>query len=270
VLLADDKDINLDDNVEPTFAAAYSVLDQDTGEILEHRQLWRLPKYKATWYKSYANEIGRLCQGVGRHPSKPNTKRVTGTNTMKVIMYNDIPIEHREDVAHTRVVCEVRPSKPDPNRTRITIGGNTITYLGDCRTKTGSLETLKLVLNSTLSTPDERFMTADLENFYLMTRLDRPEYACIQLSVMPQEIIDEYDLERYAHNGWIYYEIMMGMYGLKQSGKLANDLLSTRLFKQGYYQCATTPGLWKHKWRPITFSLIVDDFGIQYTGRKHS
>ena len=90
-------------------------------------------------------------------------------------------------------------------------------------------------------------MTANLENFYLMTRLDRPEYARIQLSVMPQEIIDKYELEKYAHNGRIHFEIMMGMYGLKQFGKLANDLLSERLFKHGYYQCETTPGLWKHK-----------------------
>jgi hypothetical protein len=28
--------------------------------------------------------------------------------------------------------------------------------------------------------------------------------------------------------------------------------------------------LWKHKWRPITFALIVDDFGVQYTGIEHA
>ena len=60
------------------------------------------------------------------------------------------------------------------------------------------------------------------------------------------------------------------MYGLKQAGKLANELLATRLFGQGYYQCATTPGLWRHKWRPVIFALIVDDFGVQYTGRQHA
>jgi hypothetical protein len=157
----------------------------------------------------------------------------------------------------------VWPGKSDPNRTRVTIGGNTITYLGNCGTKTASLETVKLVLNSTLSTPNARYMTADLENFYLMTPLDRPEYARIQLSVMPQEIIKEYELEKYTHNGWIYFKIMMGMYGLKKSRKLANNLLSERLFKHGYYQCATTPGLWKHKWIPITFVLgFYGRFGI--------
>jgi hypothetical protein len=59
---------------------------------------------------------------------------------MKPIMFQDIPIDRRRDVAHTRVVCEVRPTKADPNQTRITIGGNTINYTSDCGTKTGSLE----------------------------------------------------------------------------------------------------------------------------------
>jgi hypothetical protein len=56
-LLADDND-NFDDDKQPTTATAYSVLDHDTRETLEHRQLQRLPKYKATWDTSYADEIG--------------------------------------------------------------------------------------------------------------------------------------------------------------------------------------------------------------------
>jgi len=27
------------------------------------------------------------------------------------------------------------------------------------------------------------------------------------------------------------------------------------------YECINTPGLWRHEWRPITFTLVVDDFG---------
>ena len=29
-------------------------------------------------------------------------------------------------------------------------------------------------------------------------------------------------------------------------------------------------GLWKHKWRPVTFSLVVDDFGVKYIGKQHA
>jgi hypothetical protein len=45
---------------------------------------------------------------------------------MRPIMFHDIPHDRKGDIAHTRVVCEVCPTKADPNRTRITIGGNTI------------------------------------------------------------------------------------------------------------------------------------------------
>jgi hypothetical protein len=43
-----------------------SVLDPATGKFLEHRQLCRDPRYKATWDTSYTNKLGRLCQGIGR------------------------------------------------------------------------------------------------------------------------------------------------------------------------------------------------------------
>ena len=58
-----------------------------------------------------------------------------------------------------------------------------------------------------------------------------------------------------------------GCYGLPQSGRLANDLLRTCLEKAGYYEAATTPGLWCHKWSPIQFVLLVYDFGIEYVGK---
>ena len=71
------------------------------------------------------------------------------------------------------------------NRTRITIGGNRICYPGDTGTKTGSLELVKLVLNSVLSTRDGKFACFDLKNFYLGTPLDRPEYVRIKITNIP-------------------------------------------------------------------------------------
>ena len=73
-----------------------------------------------------------------------------------------------------------------------------------------------------------------------------------------------------VQNGWIYFEIIRGCYGLPQSGRLVNDLLYTLLEKAGYCEAATTPGLWRHKWSPIQFLLIVDDFGIKYVGNQHA
>jgi hypothetical protein len=159
-------------------------------------------------------------------------------------MFHKIPKDRLKDVAQTRVVCEVRPTKEDPNRTRITICGNTISYCGDCGTKTGAIKVVKAVLNSVCSRKNAKFLCADISNYFLDTPLDRPEYVRIKIEHIPQEFIDKYILMQYVHNGWVYFEITKGIYGLKQAGKLANDLLTERLSKHGYYQCATTPGLW--------------------------
>ena len=37
----------------------------------------------------------------------------------------------------------------------------------------------------------------------------------------------------------------------------------------GYEPVAQTPSLWRHKYRPITFTLVVDDLGIKYVGDEH-
>ena len=172
---------------------ALSVLDSSTGKFLEHRQLRRDPKFKPTWDTSYANELGRLCQGIGVGP-KPNSKRVEGTNTFFRIDYNDIPVHKRKEICHTLVVCEVRPEKDDPDRTCITIGGSRICYPGDVSTNTASLELVKNLLNSVLSRKGARFSTINLKNFYLDTPMPDPEYVCIKLSDIPEEFILEYNL----------------------------------------------------------------------------
>jgi len=60
------------------------------------------------------------------------------------------------------------------------------------------------------------------------------------------------------------------MYGLPQSGILVNKLLREHLLKHSYYKIPHTPGLWKHVSRPISFILVVDDFGIKYVGEEHA
>jgi hypothetical protein len=57
------------------------------------------------------------------------------------------------------------------------------------------------------------------------------------------------------------------MYGLPQAGIIAQELLTKRLHKAGYRQSKITPGYWRHDWRPISFTLVVDDFGMKYTNK---
>ena len=88
--------------------------------------------------------------------------------------------------------------------------------------------------------------------------------------LFPPEIALQYSLASLAHNGWIYMEIRKGMPGLKQAGLLANQRLRTHLAKYGYHPMDRTPALWCHDTRPITFTLVVDGFGIKYVGKTHA
>ena len=83
------------------------------------------------------------------------------------------------------------------------------------------------------------------------------------ISAIFQEIIDKCNLRELSENRWVYREIQKGLYRLEQEDILANQLLAKRLNKTGHHPCQFTPGLWRHVWRPITFALVVDDFGIK-------
>jgi hypothetical protein len=113
-------------------------------------------------------------------------------------------------------------------------------------------------------------MMMDINNYYLGTPQPRFEYMKMVLSWFLEDIVNKYNLNELAVDGWVYIEIIKGMYGLKQEGLLANQLLQTRLAPFGFYPARHAPWLWLHKTRPISFSLLVDDFAVKYVGKQHA
>jgi hypothetical protein len=73
-----------------------------------------------------------------------------------------------------------------------------------------------------------------------------------------------------AQDGNVYIGIQKGTYGLPMAGVLDNELLQRNLSKDGDHPTQHTHDLWKHATRPISFSLVVDDFGVKYGGREHA
>eukprot|EP00804_Cyclotella_cryptica_P017258 CCRYP_016817-RA/>CCRYP_016817-RA protein AED:0.28 eAED:0.28 QI:0/0/0/1/0/0/5/0/734 len=242
---------------------AMPVLDQDTGQLLEHKQLRRHPKHKTTRDASYSNKLGRLCQGIGHHPQlntrsalkAPTPSSPSSIRTSQINAKAMSPIL----VWSAKSACNKLTPTAHASRSAVTASGIQAT-----------VEPKRAPWKPVLSTPTACFASFDISNFYLGTPLDRPEYARIKLSDIPDDFIQEYSLHDFAHNGYVYFKVTKGFYGLKQAGKLSNDLLTQRLEMHGYYQCATTPSLWRHKWRPVMLVLIVDDFGIQYSDRRHA
>ena len=56
--------------------------------------------------------------------------------------------------------------------------------------------------------------------------MNRPEYMRLPSKIIPQEIMEQYNLQTKINDGWVYVRIDKGMYRLPQAGILANKLLS--------------------------------------------
>jgi hypothetical protein len=149
----------------------------------------------------------------------------------------------------------------------MTVGGDRIEYPGEVATKTADLAVTKAILNSVCSTKAALYINMDINNYYLGTPLEQYENVRTPISMVPDKIMDEYNLHALVHNGYLYVKERKGMYGLPQAGLLANVILAKRLAKHGYSPVPHTCGLWTHKWRPVKFSLVLDDFGVMYVGR---
>ena len=66
-----------------------------TGKAFEYKDLINIQEHKELWTTSYANELGRLTQGI---------RDIPGTNTMFFIHKNYIPQDRRKDITYGRIV----------------------------------------------------------------------------------------------------------------------------------------------------------------------
>jgi hypothetical protein len=234
-----------------------AVYDPETGSQLEYRKLIRHPKYQKIWSHSAANEFGRLAQGI---------RNIPGTDTIKFIHKTEVP--KGQVVTYGRFVCDIRPQKEEKERTRLTVGGNLIDYPGKVSAPTANLTTYKLHCNDVISTPGAKAVNWDIANFYLNTPLPQPEFMKLHISLIPEEIVQHYNLQdKVDDKGFVYIRIDKGMYGLPQAGALANQLLQQRLAPYGYSPVRHTPGYWRHESKPTAFVLVVDDFSTKYLGQ---
>jgi hypothetical protein len=226
-----------------------------TGVSMEYRHLISDPTTKAAWQLSTANEFRHLAQGIG--------DRIKGTNTMKFIQANELPADQQPTYIWTE-----QPQKEEKFHTQMTVGGNLIDYPGNV--STAEMDTIKILLNR-VDHPGRTICSANMTNFYLNMPMDRHEFVCIPINLIPDEILHEYQLHNLVDSkGFVLACIEKGMYGLLQAGMLVNKLLQEQLGPHGYHACKHTAGLWQHDNQPIMLTLIVDDFGIHYKGKQQA
>ena len=87
----------------------------------------------------------------------------TGTNTIFFMHPSKIP--KNKKVTYCRIVSTIRPLKSEVHRVRVTVGGDRLDYDGNTSAVPAQLSTVKVHLNSTISTPGARHKTTDMKDF---------------------------------------------------------------------------------------------------------
>ena len=236
------------------------IFNETTGKKETLESLLNGPD-RARWLKALSNEIGRLASG--------NIYGVKFTNTIKFIKKSDVPSD--KTVTYATFVCDFRPLKSEPWRIRCVVGGDKLPYDSDPSSPAANLLETKILLNSTISDSKHgaKFLTADIKDHFLASPMEKPEYMRMPLKIMPQDIIDRYNLQDIvADDGYVYIQIVKGMYGLKQAALLAYNELCSFLKPAGYSPIPSSLSMWKHHTRKTIFSLCVDDFGVNYFNKK--
>jgi hypothetical protein len=159
-------------------------------------------------------------------------------------------------------------------RVRGTAGGDRLPSSCPPSTDVASLTAVNIALNSVVL-GDAFFGTADITDFYLGTPVTLPlsqrQFIRIDIDSYSPAVLARLSLLPFIHsarngNRFVIFRIDQTMYGLKDAGKLSNLRLVSLLSASGFLETAT-PCLFRHVSRPISFVLVVDDFGIKYQNR---
>ena len=154
------------------------VVHPKTGEVItKYAKLANDPdpEISETWKNGLGKEFGNMAQG----DEKTGTK---GHDAIHVLTHEQIrKIPKHKVITYARLVVDFRPQKKDPNRVRMTAGGNLIEYAGELTTRTADLTTAKIVWNSTISTAGAKYACFDISNMYLHTPLAPEDYEYMRI-----------------------------------------------------------------------------------------
>jgi hypothetical protein len=129
------------------------------------------------------------------------------------------------------------------------------------------MEALKLLLNCMIS-ENSYWTTMDLTDFYLGTDLPHEEYIHIPLRLIPDSVMEFYDLQPFIVNNALFCSVHKTHYGLPQAGALSQQRLFRQLKDHGYFQLPSTPSVFRNRSGTIRFTLVVDDFGVVWNNRE--
>jgi hypothetical protein len=171
---------------------ANDVINPVTGKEMEYSALMKDTRLQPLCTRGFGNECGRLFQGI---------RDIKGTDTCFFTTLKNIPKDRK--ITYGKIICDYKLHKKERERVRLTVGSDRLDYSGDVATSTADITTFKILINSTLSTKDAAMMIMDIKNYCLGTPLPRFEYMKMLISHFPEEIIQKYNLNDLAVDGWV-------------------------------------------------------------------
>jgi hypothetical protein len=173
-----------------------AVIHPVTRKEMEYSALMKDPRLQPLWTRGFCNECRRLFQGI---------RDILGTDKCFLTTLKNIPEDRK--IANGKIVCDYKPHKQEKERVRLTVGGDRLDYAGDVATSKADITTFKIPIITTLSTEDAAMTIMGIKNYYLGTPLPRFESMKMLISCFHEKIIQKYNLNALAVDGWVYIEI---------------------------------------------------------------
>ena len=94
---------------------------------------------------------------------------------------------------------------------------------------------IKMYQNSNIPIENTQCVTLDVKYFYFNSNLEECKYIFIDLIMILNELIKNFEFRILSHNRKILEQVIKGICGLKKAGILAYDDLNTFLKPHSYY-----------------------------------
>ena len=110
------------------------------------------------------------------------------------------------------------------------------------------METIKIIVNSVLSTLGACLSTLDVKNMCLESLLKDPQHMRFKLNQIPEDFQQQCNLKSLVDSQGCAHACINGAsHGLAEAGRIANQDMVDHLAKFGHHECNFTPGPFTHE-----------------------
>jgi hypothetical protein len=128
-----------------------------------------------------------------------------------------------------------------------------------------------VLLNSVISDPQANWLTTDICDYYLLgTPMDTTEFMRVPVKYISEAIMLKHQLAGLVHNNAVIMQLNKKEFMVLNRRDGSPKRPVAHLAERGYEQTEHTPCIFKHITNSVTFTLVVDDFGVKYIRQEQT